>query len=124
MARSLLQSEAEERENFLNGKGMGTAVIKRPQILSTLEYTPPTTRISCLKIYNIQNEWYIVVRVSLSEPHTNMPSFHTCVYVFLLGPTTYRKSLPSHSLHVHFASCANSKRTPGVEDMNHLPPQR
>jgi len=42
------------------------------------------------------------VGASLSEPHTSVTSLHPCLCMFaclllacLLGPTTYRKSLPA-----------------------------
>ena len=34
---------------------------------------------------------YLLIGASLSEPHTSVTALSTCVYLCLLGPTTYRK---------------------------------
>ena len=49
---------------------------------------------------DVCRRWVEVVGVSLSESHTSVTSLHLCVCVFacLLGPTTYRKSLPALDL--------------------------
>ena len=43
---------------------------------------------------------FLLIGASLSEPHTSVTSLHLCVRMFacMLGPTTYRKSLPALTL--------------------------
>ena len=59
--------------------------------------------------------WIVVVLIgaSLSKPHISMTSLPTRVYAW----TDHLLYVTSSIYFVRFASCVNSKRTPGVEDM-------
>ena len=57
--------------------------------------------ISGIQSYGL-NTHLTFIGVSLSKPYTSVISLHPCVCMFvcLLGPTTYRKSFPALILHV------------------------
>jgi len=61
--------------------------------LIVYEYSRPSLiRTELIQTFANPNRGNLLVFIggSLSEPHTSVTSLHTCVYVCLLGPTTYQ----------------------------------